>query len=312
MLTKGIVSVIVPAYNVSDYLDTFFTCMMNQTYENIEVIVIDDGSTDNSGEICDKWAKMESRIKVFHKDNGGLSSARNKGIELAQGEWMTFLDPDDTVSFGYIESLLSLTTEDIDQVIGGWESRDQDGNTITSLQSTVSGVISKNEAILWVFHPKYLWPGFAWGKLYRSSIIKENNLRFDESQWLCEDGVFSILFLCNIQGMVSFTTEPLYYYLVDRIGSNTYKSNEKYSEKVLHEFYGYVKMFKMLSEYHINSPKTRLFAKWNVYVMYRRLIRKLDRFKVFAPRAELYETLISIIPTWQLPFFSLILRFKRK
>lgn len=97
MLTKGIVSVIVPAYNVSDYLDTFFTCMMNQTYESIEVIVIDDGSTDNSGEICDKWAKMESRIKVFHKDNGGLSSARNKGIELAQGEWMTFLDPDDTL-----------------------------------------------------------------------------------------------------------------------------------------------------------------------------------------------------------------------
>jgi len=96
-------SVIVPVYNAEKYLDKCIQSILNQDYKNIEVILIDDGSLDNSGNICDEYAKVDSRVKVVHKKNGGVSSARNCGIDIATGEFIMFVDSDDYIEYNMIQ-----------------------------------------------------------------------------------------------------------------------------------------------------------------------------------------------------------------
>ena len=108
MNEKALISVIVPVYNVEKYIEKCLDSIINQTYKNIEILLIDDGSTDSSGKICDDYSKQDKRIKVFHKENGGLSSARNYGVDKSKGEYLTFIDSDDIIELDYIDYLFGL------------------------------------------------------------------------------------------------------------------------------------------------------------------------------------------------------------
>jgi len=101
-----LISVIVPVYNVAEYLNTCISSIINQTYPNLEILLIDDGSTDSSGQLCDAWEKKDGRIQVIHKENGGLSDARNTGLKAASGEWIIFVDSDDFIYPTLIEKRL--------------------------------------------------------------------------------------------------------------------------------------------------------------------------------------------------------------
>ena len=101
-----LISIIVPVYNVEKYIHECVDSIINQTYKNIEIILVDDGSPDNCGKICDEYAKKDNRIKVIHKPNGGLSDARNHGIDVANGEWLMFIDSDDWIEPNMAEKLL--------------------------------------------------------------------------------------------------------------------------------------------------------------------------------------------------------------
>lgn len=105
MQESTFISVIVPVYNVEEYLCKCLDSLLSQTFRNLEILLIDDGSTDRSGEICDRYANADSRIKVFHKENGGVSSARNMGLDNAKGEWITFVDADDWIDANMYENL---------------------------------------------------------------------------------------------------------------------------------------------------------------------------------------------------------------
>src|SRR5574344_1872249 len=105
---QGLISIIVPVYNSEKTLKRCYDSLINQDYKNIEIILIDDGSKDKSGEICDLYAKKDKRIKVFHQENQGESAARNCGLKFAEGEWITFCDSDDFVAKNYISSFLSM------------------------------------------------------------------------------------------------------------------------------------------------------------------------------------------------------------
>lgn len=105
---KGLISVIVPVYNTEKYLDRCIQSILSQTYSNIEILLIDDGSTDSSGAICDKYAEQDSRVRVFHKANGGASTARNMGLDNAKGEWIAFVDSDDWIDAEMYEEMLSI------------------------------------------------------------------------------------------------------------------------------------------------------------------------------------------------------------
>lgn len=102
---NDLISLIVPVYNVEKYLDKCLETITNQTYSNMEIILIDDGSTDLSGKKCDEWEKKDSRVRVIHKKNGGLSSARNAGIDVAKGKYISFIDSDDYIELNMIEIL---------------------------------------------------------------------------------------------------------------------------------------------------------------------------------------------------------------
>lgn len=118
MQSKPLVSVIVPAYNVGEYLDECIESIVRQDYRDIEIVLVDDGSTDKSVDICDAWALNDSRIKVLHKKNGGLSSARNAGLSIAEGEWIRFVDGDDVLPLDSISCMINFAGHDLDMVAG--------------------------------------------------------------------------------------------------------------------------------------------------------------------------------------------------
>ena len=107
-MNEALVSIIVPVYNVEQYLDRCLRSLINQSYKNIEIILVDDGSPDKCPQMCEDWAQKDYRIKVIHKKNGGLSDARNKGIEVARGEYICFVDSDDYIDERYVETLYDL------------------------------------------------------------------------------------------------------------------------------------------------------------------------------------------------------------
>lgn len=118
-MNQGLVSIIVPVYKAEKYIHQCIDSLLTQTYRNIEVILVDDGSPDHCGKICDEYAAKDCRVKVIHQQNGGVSAARNVGLANATGEWITFVDADDSVTCAYIEQLYA---NDSDWVIGGYRN----------------------------------------------------------------------------------------------------------------------------------------------------------------------------------------------
>ena len=176
------ITVVVSIYNVEKYLDRCIQNLMQQTYKDFELILVDDGSTDQCPMMCDEWAKKDSRISVYHKTNGGLSSARNCGIEHAKGEYIIFPDPDDWVEPDYLEKLLSLKREyQVDLSICGHYS----GN-IPSNSKAVFMEMDTHEALRQLMMPKG-FHGYAWNKLYLTESIKANSFYFTKGISLVED-----------------------------------------------------------------------------------------------------------------------------
>lgn len=184
------VSLIIPVYRTEKYLRQCIDSVLSQTYGDIEVILVDDGSPDSCGEICDEYSARHNRIKVIHKANEGLSMARNDGISESTGDYIFFLDSDDYISPSCIESLVSASENGALAVIGYQLDLDSEKQIYTPSQAygeyKTIGDFYMNFANL--FATKY---NFAWGKLYRSDIIKNNGLRFTRGLSLCEDVIFN-------------------------------------------------------------------------------------------------------------------------
>lgn len=170
------ISIIIPVYNVELYLDKCLQSVVNQTYRNIEIILIDDGASDNSGIICDRWQKKDSRIKVIHKTNGGLSSARNVGIEQANGEYLMFIDSDDIVSEELCRVLIEMMKNN-DADISICNAKHIFDDNVSFKSTGKLHFYDCNEAICELWYQKSFLPS-AWGKLYKRELFK--NIRFTE------------------------------------------------------------------------------------------------------------------------------------
>ena len=118
---EEVISVIIPCYNVEKYIDRCMESVLNQTYRELEIILVDDGSTDRTGNICDRYSQIDARVKVIHKENRGLSSARNAGLDICQGDYIFFVDSDDWISHNMYEKMLSsLKSVNADIAVCGW------------------------------------------------------------------------------------------------------------------------------------------------------------------------------------------------
>ena len=212
------VSVIIPVYNVEKYLENCLNSIINQTYKDIEIILIDDGSTDSSGDICDVYAAKDQRIKVIHKENGGVSSARNIGLSLATGEYIGFVDSDDYIHKDYFEILLrGISKINCDLSICSMKTFEGYSNINDEmLQFTEDDfqIFDKDQTFGELLNNKKIY-GYLWNKLFKKELIIEH---FNEEIHFAEDFLFCSEYVKNIKGAI-FIDCPVYYYRQNRIGS---------------------------------------------------------------------------------------------
>ena len=187
------ISIVIPVYNAEKYLHQCVDSILHQTYQNIEVILVDDGSTDSSREICEKYNSIDQRIRCFYKENGGVSSARNYGIRCAKGDYIAFVDSDDIVKPDMLEILLE---NDCDFSMCGYELYDDISNTVSNQFSCPQLCGSMHELVQNIRN--YLSPPYLLGpcfKLFRKSIIAENTVIFPPELSYGEDAVFVLEYL---------------------------------------------------------------------------------------------------------------------
>ena len=182
-MQKALISVIVPIYNVEKYLEKCIESIINQTYRNLEIILVDDGSLDNSGAICDEYAKRDKRIRVIHKENGGLSDARNAGINVAKGEYIGFIDGDDYIDVSMYEKLIeALIANNTDMSICNFRYVDEKGEKVAKEEFPIQNSVVEGNDILKkdMFENNYWYWVVAWNKLYKKEIFEK--LRFPKGK----------------------------------------------------------------------------------------------------------------------------------
>ena len=222
------VSIIVPVYNVEKYLSFCLDSLVNQTFKDIEIICVNDGSTDNSTEVLEHYAGFDKRIKIINKENGGLSSARNAGLDAATGKYIAFVDSDDFVSHFLVERAYNFVQKKnadfaafgFDYVVGNSLKLYESGFSFPkSLVGKCVYETDLNENFYTKIHPT------AWCKFYSAKLIQNNNLRF------CEDIIFEDLpFAAEVYlsaNRMVYTNLPLYYYRAERQGSILSRRDEK-------------------------------------------------------------------------------------
>ncbi len=223
------VSIIVPVYNAETYLDECLTSISIQTYTNIEVLLIDDGSIDGSGIICENYAKNDNRFRYVKLKNQGVSNARNYGVNLATGDYVTFIDSDDYISKEYISNLYIKMNDDTGFVVSNYCVVDA-GVIVNNNDFRIDGELFSGDV-----YKDYYFLGFqtltCWGKLYKLNIIKQNNILFPNDMINAEDQVFNYRYFRCVRKF-QYTDGSIYYYRITNAQSLSRKKNNKalYSE----------------------------------------------------------------------------------
>ena len=250
MKTK--VSVIVPIYNSERYIDKCIQSIINQTFKDIELILVDDGSTDKSVEISNKYAEKDKRIKIIKQKNKGVSSARNYGISIATGDFITFVDSDDFIEIDMLDILYNAAIDNnCDVVLSGIKIIKD--NNIKYEFTKDSKIYTKQEVFkLFYFDREPFSPNYAWGKLIKRSIC--NKIKFREDIFLREDALFSMELFINCSNNIMFLNKYLYNY-VQRDGSES----KHFSKKRITSFYALEELLNLAKE--IDSEYEKSFLK---------------------------------------------------
>ncbi|MEY8676027.1 glycosyltransferase family 2 protein [Thomasclavelia cocleata] len=317
-IIKDCISVIVPVYNVEKYLGRCIESIIGQTYHNIEIILVDDGSTDDSLSICKEYAIKDDRIKIIHKENAGVSSARNVGLKNTKGEFITFVDSDDYIKLTCFEKMINgIKNNDVDMVVVGWE--DEEG---------ILGYINKNIDIdskkiymqdeisnLNFFHT-------VWGHLFKRINIKGQ--LFDEELIYGEDTLFAVQSFYKKNNQLLVIGEPLYVYMISRENSATNLSSNKknmslikaYNEisflvkpykemyvsaKNIEKDYCFTIYLKLLKNGYKNDKKHYYFLKYELFKL---------RLQGYRPKNKL-ENLVEILYIYFYPVFQYYLKIKK-
>lgn len=291
------ISVIVPIYNVEKYLNRCIDSILHQSYSDFELILVDDGSPDKCGEICDKYAEKDERIIVIHKEKGGLSDARNKGIdwsfENSNSEWITFIDSDDWVHRDYLKTLLD-STLNFNSKVSVCEFLETDKYIEDDFTCKEEKFVNTEE----FYVTKNVNAVIAWGKLYKKELFRDIRFPFGK---IHEDEftTYKVLFKCN---NIVFITSPLYYYyqrndsIMGKIWNpkrldafQAFEESAKYFES--HNYYSalcncYLNGIKLANE--TLKYKTKYITKSNKRYLRKKLRKFLSNYKEIT-HSEIYE-----------------------
>ena len=249
------VSIIIPVYNVEQYLRQCLDSVINQTYKNLEIICVDDGSTDNSGKICEEYTLKDNRIKVIHKENGGISSARNVGLGVLVGKYVSFVDADDYLENNFIEKLVEVRADITLCSFYKEYPFNSEKNIITNAKISKT----KDEFICDILSFQKA-TGCAWARLFNAKFLKENNLLYDESLKVAEDADFSLR-TAHYNSQIVYIPEVLYHYNFSS-GSIVRKFNKSYFECYK----------KSLNKMEHIIDKTKYLIQWNNFVAHHLLL----------------------------------------
>lgn len=251
---EDLISIIVPIYNKEEYLEACLERIINQSYYNIQIVLINDGSTDQSLEICEKYAYKDKRVEVINQINKGVSNARNNGIKLAKGKYLCFIDADDLLEIDYVKKLYNgiRISNQIDGCLCSYKTINEVG--VEEYYSFDMGIHNRDEILINAL--KRNTSCFAlWNKIYKLSIIKKNNIRFNEQVTNGEDMLFACQYLyhCNL---INSINDVLYIYIM-REGSTCYLRTRKDSfndnwlteEKVIIELDNLTKSRTKINQY---------------------------------------------------------------
>lgn len=256
---KDKISIIVPIYNAEITIKRCISSIVQQTYQNIEIILVNDGSNDNSLLICQKYAKKDSRIILIDKKNGGVSSARNLGITKASGKFIMFCDSDDWLKPDYCEEMLHFYLDNhlLMCEIERWEKNGEVVIDQSVGQKVYLEEISKSNFLAY----RKEGMGSPTNKLFKKSIIVENNITFPENLFLGEDLTFVISYLKCISGNIRYLHKKLYVYQVDSEDSLSKKVPDCYQNEFLYE----ILTDAVVS---LNSPSSTAYQLRNKIIMY--------------------------------------------
>jgi len=219
-----LISVIVPVYNAEHFLKRCVDSIRSQTYKNFEIILIDDGSTDSSGMLCDNYQALDSRIRVIHKPNGGLSSARNAGLDICSGEYIAFVDSDDYIDSKMYESMLScLEEENVDICVCQWQYELSDGQQVVDISKVNPNIFGKKHSSKFAH---FLYQGSyengvvvaVWNKLYHNCVFASHRFA---GRYMEDDNIIGHILS---QDYTVFVMDQQYYYYVQNSASLTNQS----------------------------------------------------------------------------------------
>ena len=288
------ISVIIPIFNAAVFLRNCLTSLLAQQEKDWEAILVNDGSSDESAVICEEFVSTDKRFQYFSQTNSGVSSARNLGIQHAKGEWICFLDADDSLPSDSLSTLLeAMKTSHADLVIGGYEIWDQNGKVLYQIDDRVSEELDRDGAIALMYKSKYYsYLGYICGKMFRSDILHNLNLSFNPKIYFNEDRLFVTQYLaaCN---RVLLLTQPVYHY-VEHPGSATASRQQGFNENYVTDLEAMILMRETIARF---SPKNFKNATEGIACSYWQIQYWMNKFhansfnKVFALHKKVFKQL---------------------
>ncbi len=327
-MVKTLISIVVPAYNVEKYLNRCVESLINQSYKNLEIILVDDGAKDYTGEICDYWKSKDSRIKVVHKQNGGLGFARNTGIEYCTGDYISFVDSDDFVDTAMYEKMLNaVLMNDADTCYCSYNVFSNELDSVLEACHAKAGVFTGKEALLDIVgsdpDAEKDWnKGMAvWASLFSAKIIRTHKICFkSEKEYISEDLYFDSVYLPYAERVV--VIPDCYYQYCVNGNSLTHKYYDDYYQRIAYLFRGVEdnleKVFER-SEYQMRwhrlfLGRVRTCLQQEVHISNKSVLEIIKRIKSIC-NEEMVITALSDYPIDRLPVctkvFSYLLKYRQ-
>lgn len=298
-----LVTVIVPTFNADKFICKCIDSILKQSYQEMEILIIDDGSTDGTENICKKYQEKDGRVRYLYQNNGGVSKARNYGIREAQGKYIAFVDADDYIESNMIEMMVSyfMRIKKTDLVVCGF----YECNTSKRIEKKIEckKCLSQSAYLQGLFNPNS-FGGFLWNKLFRADIIKENQLKLDEDIFVCEDLLFCYRYGEYVDE-VQFVPQSFYNYIVNENSA----THSEYSSKRFTAVTGFERMEHLVVRYGNKELKQEFDAHYIIICiqLFKRLIKK---YKTFSN--EEIQKIMSIVREKDMSFLTSAWPYKYK